>query len=81
MANERMHAVTIDKVTPKMDAQNNLMGETREELCDKRFSGISPVVAVIKAYESIRGDGKLDLVVTSPTSQDEGGTVAVALGR
>jgi len=61
MLKETMNTVTIDKVTPKYDAQNNLISENREEVCNKRFSGVTPVISVIKAYESIREDGKLDL--------------------
>jgi len=51
---EKMYQVTIDKVTPKFDAQNNLTSEDREELVNKRMSGITPIVAVIKVYESAR---------------------------
>ena len=61
MQTEKMYTVTIDKVTPKYDGQNNLVTEARDEVCNKRVSGISPIVAVIKAYETVREEGKLDL--------------------
>ncbi len=61
MQKETMNTVTIDKVTQVYDGQNNLTGETREEVVNGRFGGTSNVVSVIKAYESKRTALKYNL--------------------
>ena len=53
---EKMHKVTIDVAKQIYDnEQQRVVGENRENAFDARLSGTTPLVAVLKAYEQVRG--------------------------
>jgi hypothetical protein len=52
---EKMHSVTIDVATQVYDnEQQRVVGENRENVFDKRISGTTKLVCVLKAYEQVR---------------------------
>lgn len=57
---EKMHKVTIDVAEQVYDnEQQRVVGENRENAFDGRLSGTTPLVAVLKAYEKVRGVAKV----------------------
>ena len=56
MSSETMHKVTIDVKTEVFDTtQNRVTETTRENAIDIRLGGTTKLVAVLKAYEQVRG--------------------------
>ena len=54
--NETMHGVTIDVRTEVFDTtQNRVTETTRENVFDGRLGGTTKLVAVLKAYDTIKG--------------------------
>lgn len=57
---EKMHSVTIDVAEQVYDnEQQRVVGENRENAFDERISGTTKLVAVLKAYEKVRGTAKV----------------------
>jgi hypothetical protein len=57
---ETMHNVTIDVATQVYDNdQQRVVGENRENVFDKRISGTTKLVCVLKAFESVRANSKV----------------------